>query len=189
MLNPVDLFSQWYTTALSVEPAAMILATCSKDCIPSARVVLLKEYSHKGFVFFTNINSKKGKDLMENSRAALVFNWIESSRQVRVEGDVELLESDKTDKYYASRRRESQISSWCSQQSSVLKNWQDFECEIKIRESEFLGKQIPRPSFWVGFCVIPKVMEFWQEGQYRRHIRHKYTLIAGNTWKVEQLYP
>ncbi|OEY86520.1 pyridoxamine 5'-phosphate oxidase [Wolbachia pipientis] len=188
MIDPIGLFSQWYRASLCIEPAAMTLATCNKDCIPSARVVLLKEYSDKGFIFFTNINSRKGKELIKNPKAALVFNWIASSRQVRVEGDVGLLDSDKTDKYYASRPRESQISAWCSKQSSVLNDWQDFEQEIKIKNMEFLDKKIPRPSSWVGFCVIPKVIEFWQAGEHRRHIRHVYT-FKNNKWKVEQLYP
>lgn len=167
----------------------MTLATCSKDCIPSARIVLLKEYSKEGFVFFTNVNSKKGKELTENPKAALVFHWIEFARQVRIEGDVKLLNDERTDKYFSSRARDSQISAWCSKQSSVLKNWQDFEQAIKLKEKEFYNTQVPCPDFWVGFCVIPKVIEFWQEGEYRRHTRFRYTLIEESNWKVEQLYP
>lgn len=184
--DPIDLFSEWYSNAPS---AAMTLATCSKECVPSARVVLLKEHSKEGFVFCTSINSRKGQDLMENSKAALVFHWAEFCRQVRVEGDVKLLNSRKADEYYSSRARDSQISTWCSKQSSVLKDWQEFEHNIELKSKEFHDQQIPRPSFWVGFCVIPKVIEFWQEGQHRRHTRFKYTLMEENAWKIEQLYP
>ncbi len=190
--DPIDLFSKWYKEVLNSsyrEPTAMTLATCSKDCIPSARVVLLKEYSKEGFVFFTNINSRKGKELTENPKAALVFHWIEFSRQVRIEGEVKLLNSKKADEYFSSRARDSQISAWCSKQSSILKDWQDFEKAIKLKEKEFHNTQVSRPDFWVGFCVIPKVIEFWQEGEYRKHIRFRYTLVEGSDWKVEQLYP
>lgn len=187
--DPFDLFSKWYKAVLNSSSTAMTLATCSKDCIPSARVVLLKEYSKEGFVFFTNVNSKKGKELTENPKAALVFHWIEFARQVRIEGDVKLLNDERTDEYFSSRARDSQISAWCSKQSSVLKNWQDFEQAIKLKEKEFYNTQVPRPDFWVGFCVIPKVIEFWQEGEYRRHTRFRYTLIEESNWKVEQLYP
>ncbi len=190
--DPINLFSKWYEEVLNSpckQPTAMTLATCSKDCIPSARVVLLKEYSKEGFVFFTNINSRKGKELTENPKAALVFHWIEFARQVRIEGDVKLLNDERTDKYFSSRARDSQISAWCSKQSSILKDWQDFEQAIKLKEKEFYNTQVSRPDFWVGFCVIPKVIEFWQEGEYRRHTRFRYTLVEGSNWKVEQLSP
>ncbi|APR98740.1 pyridoxamine 5'-phosphate oxidase [Wolbachia endosymbiont of Folsomia candida] len=190
--DPIDLFSKWYEEVLSSsykEPYAMTLATCSKDCVPSARVVLLKEYSKEGFVFFTNVNSRKGKELTENPKAALVFHWMKFSKQVRIEGDVKLINGGKADKYFTSRARDSQISAWCSKQSSVLKNWQDFEQHIELKSIEFCDQKVPRPDFWVGFCVIPKVIEFWQEGEYRRHIRFRYTLIEENNWTLEQLYP
>ncbi len=190
--DPINLFSKWYEEVLNSpckQPTAMTLATCSKDCIPSARVVLLKEYSKEDFVFFTNINSRKGKELTENPKAALVFHWIEFARQVRIEGDVKLLNDERTDKYFSSRARDSQISAWCSKQSSILKDWQDFEQAIKLKEKEFYNTQVSRPDFWVGFCVIPKVIEFWQEGEYRRHTRFRYTLVEGSDWKIEQLSP
>lgn len=190
--DPFDLFSQWYKAALNSsckEPTAMTLATCSKDCIPSVRVVLLKEYSEEGFVFFTNVNSRKGKELTENPKAALVFHWIEFSRNVRIEGDVKLLDVEKADEYFSSRARDSQISAWCSKQSSVLKNWQDFERAIELKEKELYNTQVFRPDFWVGFCVIPKAIEFWQEGEHRRHTRFRYTLVEEGNWKIEQLYP
>lgn len=190
--DPIDLFSEWYELVLNSsckEPFAMTLATCSENALPFARVVLLKEYSKEGFVFFTNVNSKKGQELISNPRAALVFYWMEFSRQVRIEGNVKLIDKNKTDEYYFSRTRDSQISAWCSKQSSVLKNWHDFEQDIELKNSEFRDQQIPRPDFWVGFCVVPKTIEFWQEGEHRRHTRFKYTSITENTWKIEQLYP
>ncbi|MCV3769204.1 MAG: pyridoxamine 5'-phosphate oxidase [Wolbachia pipientis] len=190
--DPLNLFSRWYKIVLNSsckEPTAMTLATCNKSCIPSARVVLLKEYGEKGFVFFTNVNSRKGKELIENPKAALVFHWIEFSRQVRIEGDVKLLDNEKANKYFSSRERNSQISTWCSKQSSILEDWQNFKQAIELKEKEFNNVEVSCPSFWVGFYVIPKIIEFWQEGKYRRHIRFKYTLIAKNNWKREQLYP
>ncbi|QKX01570.1 pyridoxamine 5'-phosphate oxidase [Wolbachia endosymbiont of Cruorifilaria tuberocauda] len=190
--DPINLFTKWYQAVLNSsckEPTAMTLATCSKDCVPSARVVLLKEYGKKGFVFFTNVNSRKGEELTENPKAALAFYWMEFSRQVRIEGDAKLLDSKQSDKYFSSRARDSQISAWCSKQSSVLKNWQDFKQAIEVKEKEFNNVQVPCPIFWVGFYVTPKIIEFWQEGKYRRHTRFRYTLITGNNWKIEQLYP
>ncbi len=133
--DPLSLFSRWYKAVLDSlckEPTAMTLATCSKDCIPSARVVLLKEYGEKGFTFFTNVNSRKGRELTENPKAALVFHWIEFSRQVRIEGDVKLLDGEQAGKYFSSRARNSQISSWCSKQSSVLEDWQNFKRAIEL---------------------------------------------------------
>lgn len=115
--------------------------------------------------------------MTENPKAALVFHWIEFARQLRIEGDVKLLNDERTDKYFSSRACDSQISVWCSKQSSILKNWQDFEQAIKFKEKEFNRTQVPRPDFWVGFCVIPKVIEFWQEREYRRHTRFRYTFI------------
>ncbi|MDM8334859.1 pyridoxamine 5'-phosphate oxidase [Wolbachia pipientis] len=190
--DPFDLFSKWYKAVLNSsckQPTAMTLATCSKDCIPSARMVLLKGYGEEGFVFFTNINSRKGKELIENPKAALVFHWTEFSRQVRIEGEVKFLNSKKAEEYFSSRTRDSQISAWCSKQSSVLKNWQDFEQAIALKEKEFYNTRVSSPDFWVGFRVIPKVIEFWQEREHRRHTRFRYTLIGKGTWKVEQLYP
>ncbi|MDD9331308.1 MAG: pyridoxamine 5'-phosphate oxidase [Wolbachia sp.] len=193
--DPINLFSQWYKT---VSSTAMTLATCNKGCTPSARIVLLKEYSKRGFVFFTNVNSRKGRELTKNPKAALVFHWadfskqvqtMEFSRQVRIEGNVKLLSSDKADEYFSSRSRDSKISAWCSKQSNVLKNWQDFEQDIECKNKEFYNQQISRPNFWVGFCVVPKVIEFLEEGEHRRHTRFKYTLIEENNWKIEQLYP
>ncbi|WCR54147.1 MAG: Pyridoxine/pyridoxamine 5'-phosphate oxidase [Wolbachia endosymbiont of Ctenocephalides orientis wCori] len=197
--NPIDLFSQWYNEVLNSsykEPSAMTLATCSKECIPSARVVLLKKYSKEGFIFFTNVNSRKGKELTENPKAALVFHWAGFSKQVRIEGNVKFLSNEEADEYFSSRTHESQISAWCSKQSSPLENWKDFEHAIEQNEKEFYDKKTsypdfktPSPDFWVGFCVVPKAIEFWQEGEYRRHIRFRYTLNDESNWKVEQLYP
>lgn len=190
--DPIDLFDLWYQEASNMQikdPGAMVLATCSKDCMPSARVVLLKEYSKEGFVFFTNVNSRKGKELTENPKAALVFYWVELYKQIRIEGRVKPLESDKADSYFASRPKESQVNAWCSKQSSILEDWHSFENKMKIMTREFKNKEITRPDFWTGFYVIPKAIEFWQGGKHRNHIRYKYQLIKSNNWKVDQLYP
>ncbi|MBV0899766.1 MAG: pyridoxamine 5'-phosphate oxidase [Wolbachia endosymbiont of Fragariocoptes setiger] len=188
MTEPFSLFKEWYN-AIHSRSSVMTLATCSKSGIPSARIVLLKQYNEGEFVFFTNINSRKGKELKENPYAALVFYWEESSQQIRVEGKVKLLDTQKIDQYHSSRSRESQISAWCSKQSSVLESWQNFEQDIILKDKEFYNQQIPRPDFWVGFCLVPQAIEFWREGKHRRHLRLRYTLTEKDKWKVEQLYP
>lgn len=190
--DPTELFGLWYQEALNVQikdPTAMVLATCGKDCTPSARVVLLKEYSKQGFVFFTNVNSRKGKELVENPKAALVFYWVELYKQVRIEGKVKLLENDKADDYFASRPKGSQVNAWCSKQSSILEDLQSFKNEMRVIAEEFKDKQIVRPDFWVGFYVIPEAIEFWQGGKHRNHTRYKYQLIENNNWKIDRLYP
>ena len=130
----------------------MVVKTCSKDCIPSARVVLLKGYGERGFVFFTNVNSRKGKELTGNPKAASVFHCVEFSRQVRIKGDVKLLNGEKADEHFSSGARDSKINARCSKQSNILKNWRDFEQAIEIKEKEFCNTKVPRPDFWVGFC-------------------------------------
>ncbi|WP_410519813.1 pyridoxamine 5'-phosphate oxidase [Candidatus Mesenet endosymbiont of Phosphuga atrata] len=190
--NPIEFFDLWYQEALQTkvkDQNAMVLATCSKDYTPSARVVLLKEYSKKEFVFFTNVNSRKGKELTENPKAALVFYWVELYRQIRIEGEVKLLESNKADNYFASRPKESQINAWCSKQSSTLEDLYSFRNEMKEMAEKFKDKEITRPDFWVGFCVIPKAIEFWHGGKHRNHTRYKYQLTEDNSWKIDQLYP
>ncbi|WDM85556.1 pyridoxamine 5'-phosphate oxidase [Ehrlichia sp. JZT12] len=191
--NPIELFSLWYEEMLRIpckEPTAMVLATCSKDLKPSARVVLLKQYSDQGFVFFTNINSRKGQEIQNNPYVALVFDWNHISKQVRIEGKIEMLLDEDIDKYYASRSRGSQISALCSNQSSILKNRKDFIDSIENMTKEFYGKPIPRPSYWVGMRVVPMLIEFWEEGLYRIHTRSQYTRKDTNhQWNVVELYP
>ncbi|QGR02267.1 pyridoxamine 5'-phosphate oxidase [Ehrlichia ruminantium] len=191
--NPIDFFNLWYKEVLKVhckEPTAMVLATCGKNLKPSARVVLLKQHSDRGFVFFTNMNSRKGKDISENPFVSLVFDWRHISKQVRVEGVIEALLPEDSDKYYATRLRGSQISACCSKQSSILEDREEFITSMKKMEVEFMGKPIPRPSYWIGLRVIPMLMEFWQEGVDRIHTRYQYTRPNdAHEWSVVELYP
>ncbi|ABD44514.1 pyridoxamine 5'-phosphate oxidase [Ehrlichia chaffeensis str. Heartland] len=195
--DPIELFDLWYNEVLAVslqdkkDPTAMVLATCSKDLKPSARVVLLKKYSDQGFVFFTNMNSRKGKEMAENPSVALVFDWSRISKQVRIEGRIKMLPCNDADEYYASRPRGSQIGAWCSKQSSVLENREDFVELIKEMTIKFHEKPIPRPDYWVGIVVVPMLMEFWQEGLNRIHTRYQYTRDSNNMdkWNVVSLYP
>ncbi|CEI84873.1 pyridoxamine 5'-phosphate oxidase [Ehrlichia minasensis] len=193
--DPIELFDLWYNEILAFplkgkDPTAMVLATCSKDLKPSARVVLLKKHSDQGFVFFTNINSRKGREITENPFAALVFDWSYIAKQVRIEGEVKILSYQDTDEYYASRPIGSQIGAWCSKQSSVLEDRADFLKSIEKMTAEFHGKSIPRPNYWVGMVVVPILMEFWQEGLNRIHTRYQYTRSSNmDVWNVVELYP
>ncbi|WP_246575277.1 pyridoxamine 5'-phosphate oxidase [Neoehrlichia mikurensis] len=192
MKDPIKLFGLWYNEMLKFpckEPTSMVLATCGKDLKPSARVVLLKRYDDSGFVFFTNCNSKKGRDIAYNPYVALVFDWRFISKQVRIEGKIELLTSEESDAYYASRMRGSKISAWCSKQSSILKNRDKLLASMKDMDQKFEYKNIPRPDYWVGMKVIPRLIEFWQEGNDRLHTRHQYNKLKSNVWKVVELYP
>ncbi|KJV69583.1 pyridoxamine 5'-phosphate oxidase [Candidatus Neoehrlichia procyonis] len=192
MKDPIELFSIWYDEILRSsckDPTSMVLATCGQDLKPSARIVLLKKYDNSGFVFFTNLHSKKGQDIAYNPNVALVFDWSFISKQVRVEGKIELLTSEESDSYYASRMRGSQISAWCSKQSSILKDRDELLESIKYMHQKFINKNIPRPDYWVGMKVVPELIEFWQEGIDRLHIRHQYSKCINDTWKVVELYP
>ncbi|CAN7940075.1 unnamed protein product, partial [Ixodes pacificus] len=180
---PVDIFDLWYKkvvqTAHYSEPSAMVLATCDENGHPSARVVLLKRYSKKGFEFFTNYQSKKGKEIVANPAVALVFDWRHVSRQVRIEGVAEFLTSEESDAYYFSRPRASQISAWCCKQSNILENRDDLLVQIRVTEERFAGRQVPRPQYWGGFRVVPHLIEFWQEGEHRLHTRMQYKKSDG----------
>ncbi|WP_078399977.1 pyridoxamine 5'-phosphate oxidase [Ehrlichia ruminantium] len=190
--DPIDLFNIWYQEVLknySKDPTAMVLATCSRDLKPSARVVLLKQHSDEGFVFFTNMNSRKGKEISENPFVSLVFDWRQISKQVRVEGKIETLSPEDSDKYYATRSRGSQISAYCSKQSNILEDKQEFITSVQKMTKEFMGKPVPRPSYWMGLRVVPMLIEFWQEGVDRIHTRYQYTRTDEHGWSIVELYP
>ncbi|AHC39015.1 pyridoxamine 5'-phosphate oxidase [Ehrlichia muris] len=193
--DPIELFDLWYNEVLEIpsehkNPAAMVLATCSEALKPSARVVLLKKYSDQGFVFFTNMNSRKGKEMTANPFVALVFDWSHISKQVRIEGEIKMLSCQDADAYYASRPRGSQIGALCSKQSSILEDREDFIALMERMKIEFHEKPIPRPDYWVGVVVVPVLMEFWQEGLDRIHIRYQYTRDNSMCeWNVVELYP
>jgi pyridoxamine 5'-phosphate oxidase len=190
--DPVRQFKNWWEEVLRVvitEPNAMTLATASADGVPSARIVLLKAFSAKGFVFFSNYNSFKGKQLSENPRAGLVFFWKELERQVRITGLVEKLSDEENDAYFSSRPLLSRIGAWASPQSQVIESREWLEKTEKSFGEQFNGREIPRPPHWGGFRVNPVTIEFWQGRPGRLHDRIQYQLQNDGTWKIERLAP
>lgn len=176
--DPFEQFGRWWNDAMAAEVEevnAMTLATASKDGIPSARIVLLKGYDEQGFVFFTNYESTKGKELMANPNAALVFFWRELERQVRIEGRVEKVSSEESDEYFHSRPEGSRIGAWSSPQSAIITNRTIIETNVTQYSKRFEGHEIPRPEHWGGYRVIPNKFEFWQGRSSRLHDRFQYT--------------
>ncbi len=190
--NPVDLFKKWFALAEKSEindPNALSVATSSKNGIPSVRMVLLKGLSNKGFVFYTNFNSKKGNDLKNNPNASMCFHWKSLRRQVRVTGKVTVVENKEADDYFSSRKYGSKISAWASSQSKQMKNRDEFLNKIKEYEIKFPNeKDVPRPPHWSGWRVLPNEIEFWVEVDNRSHQRLVYKK-ENNKWIREILYP
>jgi len=189
--NPIEQFTLWWNEALQSmveEPNAMTLATCDREGNPSARIVLLKGIGDAGFVFYTNYNSRKAEELLENPRACLVFFWKELERQVRIEGTVSKVSADESDKYFSSRPLLSRISAWSSPQSKVIANREILEKNVGSYQSKFADGNIPRPDNWGGYLVSPVIIEFWQGRESRLHDRIQYTL-RGNIWVIERLAP
>lgn len=190
-MNPFALFKEWFNhpAVLALkEPTAVTLATADKNGEPSVRVVLLKNWDERGFVFYTNSLSHKGNDLTENPQAALLFYWMDLERQIRVEGKVEQVTGKEADDYFASRRRESQLGAWASQQSQTLQSREVLLKRLEEYRTKFEGQDVPRPPHWLGYRVIPKTIEFWQEGDFRLHQRQLFTR-KGNDWEVTLLNP
>ena len=189
-LNPFELFTNWYDLAIETEindPNAMTLSTISNNK-PSSRVVLLKSHDEKGFVFYTNSNSKKGKSISENNNIALNFHWKTQNRQIRIEGQAKIVSSEIADSYFNSRPRGSQIGAWSSNQSAELNARSELIDNIKKFEKKYEDQDIPRPSHWNGYLVKPQLIEFWQEMPFRIHDRVVYTLF-NNKWEIKTLYP
>lgn len=189
--NPLDQFTQWLQEAVAVkalEPNAMVLSTASRDGKPSSRVVLLKQISSDGFVFFTNYNSKKGKQLRDNSYVALSFYWPELERQVRIEGKVKKTSAQESDAYFFSRPEGSQIGAWASPQSQSIPSRAFLEKLYGDFEAQFKNEELRRPEHWGGYNVIPSLVEFWQGRENRLHDRFQYTL-SKNGWQIERLAP
>ena len=189
-LNPFELFANWYDLAIETEindPNAMTLSTISNNK-PSSRVVLLKSHDEKGFVFYTNSNSKKGKSISENNNIALNFHWKTQNRQIRIEGQAKIVNSEISDSYFNSRPRGSQIGAWSSNQSAELNARSELIKNIKKFEKKYEDQDIPRPSHWNGYLVKPQLIEFWQEMPFRIHDRVVYTLF-NNKWEIKKLYP
>ena len=189
-LNPFELFANWYDLAIETEindPNAMTLSTISNNK-PSSRVVLLKSHDEKGFVFYTNSNSKKGKSISENNNIALNFHWKTQNRQIRIEGQAKIVSSEIADSYFNSRPRGSQIGAWSSNQSAELNARSELIDNIKKFEKKYEDQDIPRPLHWNGYLVKPQLIEFWQEMPFRIHDRVLYTLLNDN-WEIKKLYP
>ena len=191
--DPLALFCDWYAEAAKTEPNdpnAVALATVGPDGMPSARMVLLKDYDPAGFVFYTNYESRKGQQLLAHGKAALLFHWKSLRRQVRLEGPVSQTTPAEADAYFASRARGSQIGAWASEQSRPLES----RFALEKRVAEFTARHVigtvPRPAHWSGFRLQPLLIEFWQDGAFRLHDRLEYRrATAGDAWTTRTLYP
>tara|TARA_B100000029_G_scaffold512451_1_gene609136 strand:+ start:847 stop:1470 length:624 start_codon:yes stop_codon:yes gene_type:complete len=190
--DPLELFKIWMSEAEKKEindPNALSLATTSKNNEPSVRMVLLKGLSPKGFVFYTNLNSPKSKDLKNNPKASMCFHWKSIQRQVRISGNVSQIDDNEADNYFNSRSYESRIGAWASDQSEIMKTREEFLKKIDKFKNQYNDpKNLPRPKHWSGWCLNPLSIEFWLRAEYRIHERLKYNKISNN-WKKEILYP
>ena len=190
--DPFRQFDAWFDDVFKAnlpDPNAMALATVGADGQPSVRVVLLKGFNHDGFVFYTNYESRKGRELTENPRAAACFWWSQLDRQVRIEGTVEKLSDEESDAYFAIRPREGQVASWASQQSETLESRAELVRRFREVNARYKDQPVPRPPHWGGFRIRPTTIEFWQGRRQRLHDRLRYQLNDEGTWVLERLSP
>jgi pyridoxamine 5'-phosphate oxidase len=189
--DPFNQLRLWLDAALAAqlsEPHAMTLATATRDGRPSARIVLLRGLDERGLVFYTNYESRKGRELAENPWAALVFHWAELQRQVRVEGMVERISARESDAYFESRPWGSRVGAWASHQSEVIDGRAELDRRVQELEAEYRGREVPRPPYWGGYRLLPTVVEFWQGRPNRLHDRLRYRIV-GDGWRIERLSP
>jgi pyridoxamine 5'-phosphate oxidase len=190
--DPFGLFARWMQDARNNEPRdadAAALATVDSAGLPDVRVVLVKKFDERGFVFFTNSESAKGSELSGNPKAALVLYWKSLNRQVRVRGTVELVSEQESDEYFASRPRGAQVGAWASRQSRPLESRSTLEAAVARYEKEY-AERVPRPPYWIGYRVVPLAIEFWADRPFRLHDRLVFTRPApGAHWARERLYP
>jgi pyridoxamine 5'-phosphate oxidase len=190
--EPIAQFRRWFDEALAAdlhEPNAMTLATATPDGRPSARVVLLKGFDERGFVFYTSYEGRKGRELEDNPRCALVFYWGELERQVRVEGGASRVSEKESDGYFGSRPRGSRLGAWASEQSRPVGGREVLEERLRSLEAEYEGREVPRPPFWGGYRVEPEIIEFWQGRENRLHDRLVYRRSEEGGWRRERLQP
>jgi pyridoxamine 5'-phosphate oxidase len=190
--DPFRQFDAWFDEVFKAnlpDPNAMMLATADSDGRPSVRVVLLKGFNHDGFVFYTNYESRKGRELTENRHVAACFWWSQLDRQVRIEGTVEKLSDDESDAYFAIRPREGQLASWTSQQSQTLENRAELIRRFREVNARYKDKPVPRPPHWGGFRIRPTTIEFWQGRNQRLHDRLRYRRDGDGSWVIERLAP
>jgi pyridoxamine 5'-phosphate oxidase len=191
-VNPYQLFAEVFQQAVDAgipEPNAMALATSTPDGRPSVRMVLLKGFDEAGFVFYTNLESRKARDLRANPHAALCFHWKAIGKQIRIEGRTEQVSDLEADEYFATRARGSQLGAWSSMQSSPLESRDELLQRVQETEARFAGTDIVRPPFWSGFRVIPDRIEFWTNGEFRLHDRLVFERELEGAWRVVRLYP
>ncbi len=191
--NPINHFANWLREAeehAGIDEAnAMNLATSTPDGLPSSRMVLLKEHGPDGFIFYTNLGSRKAQQLELNPYAALCFYWEVLAKQIRIEGNIEAVDGNQADKYFASRPLRSKLGAWASRQSQPLESSGTLVKEIAIQSARFSIEKLTRPPFWSGFCLKPNRIEFWTRGQYRLHERLCYTVDEKGKWTAQLLYP
>ncbi len=190
--DPFAQFGKWFQQAVEAkltEPNAMTLATATSDGFPSARMILLKSFDEDGFVFFTNYESQKGRELAENPSAALVFYWAELERQIRIAGAVSKVPRQESEEYFKSRPEGSRLGAWTSRQSQVISGREVLEERLKKLTAEYQDREIPTPPFWGGYRLSPQTIEFWQGRPNRLHDRLRYTRQSDNRWLIERLSP
>ncbi len=189
--DPLEQFSKWFNEALSgdfVDPNAFALSTVSEQGRPSSRILLIKGFDSRGFIFYTNYESRKGGELLKNPYASMLFFWDKFERQVRIEGKVLKLSAEESDKYFQSRPYTSRLGAWASEQSKVLKS--RFTLVRKVASLMLKYKtSVPLPPFWGGYLLVPDSFEFWQGRESRLHDRFRYELQSDGTWKIDRLYP
>ena len=191
--DPIQLFGAWMKEAKKTEPNdpnAVALATSNKKNIPSVRMVLLKDFGQNGFVFYTNLESQKGQELKENPNVAMCFHWKSLLRQIRVNGTVSLISNEVADEYYSSRSYESRIGAWASKQSKKIEDRSQLYQSIENYKKKYNDEDnVPRPSYWSGWCLLPSSIEFWLDGDNRIHERLKYTKNSNGEWTQLLLSP